>query len=247
MNNLDFFQNKFIFIHYTPCIFGSLIYHILVKNEKITNKFYNYSLEDIFSAEKTAHNYIFHTIENFHYPKDVNQWLKLNDFEKKDFFVKNLKIKDVNKNLYYPPQRIGSYEGIKEIKNIFPNSKSIVITIEKNSFIKFSKIYKEKLFKIDLVNSKEKKFTLYKNTNDECRKNQIFHSISSDIFNFYYEQQSKINFLDIDIILKFENFFDKNKFCEQIHYLFDKFECQIDKQYIENFYNLFYNANNKYF
>ena len=46
--------------------------------------------------------------------------------------------------------------------------------------------------------------------------------------------QETIEYHDNDIILNFENFFDKDKFIESIDCMFQKFRINCDKKIIEN-------------
>jgi len=245
--NLEELISKLILVHYVPGGFGSTVYHLINMAQESVNYDKNNDNTQIFQWDGSAHGKIFKVIKNFHSDDEIIHWLELNYNEKKQYILKNINPDFVLDNMYQPVIRIANYEGIEKIRDFFQNSKYIFITFEKESIPLLAMIWNDKISYKSAFELNKKKNVLLSKTDKDIRKHKILQSMHQDVISYYYNQQENIKYKDGDIILKFENFFEKNTFIKQTCEIYNKLNFTANFNDIENFYNMFYTANKKYF
>lgn len=246
MIDLEELKKQMFFIFYTPGTFGSFLYHILILSDKFT-KYFEDSF-DIFDQNNAAHKNIIFVLNNFHGDDDINAWIEIKTREDKDSFLnKNIDVKVKNEKIFQPPQRIATFVGINEIREVFPHTNKIFILFKKESLDIVSKIMGDKIK--ESVN--ENAIYSYKKISDleknKKRKHLILEKNSKKITEYYYNLSESVNIEDTDIVFYFENFFSYDKFLKNLQEILEKFDIQVDKNKVEILYKRFYDINVKYF
>lgn len=236
-NDLNLF-----FIHYATGTFGSSLYHALMSSQEFV-RYYEINI-DVFNEDSAAHKNIFYMFNNFHKDPEIQLWKTLDQEEKISFLNSNLNLKVSQSNLFQPPVLVSCYDALIDIKNIFPTAKNVIILFEKNKTDLLAKIKMNKLHKKNLyffkINGK-----VY-NLNEKKLNYRLKLEYEKSIFNYFYNQQQNVILNKDDFIFNFEDFFTYNSFKSRFISLCEHFNLTLNNEFIESFYNKFYENNKEY-